>query len=90
VSGTAEERHDDGSWTCSSPETSRWRCCWSAQADAAAALYRGQAATDEADRRDYQTMFAREDGAVAAPTAALHFTDGLMAALARRASGTRR
>lgn len=39
---------------------------------------------DDRDRRDYQTLFAREEGAVAAPTAALHFTDGLMAALAER------
>jgi S-adenosylmethionine:tRNA ribosyltransferase-isomerase len=40
--------------------------------------------TDERDAADYQTMFAREKGAVAAPTAALHFTpdllDGLQAA----------
>jgi S-adenosylmethionine:tRNA ribosyltransferase-isomerase len=36
---------------------------------------------DAQDRRDYQTMFARRDGAVAAPTAALHFTEGLMAGL---------
>ena len=41
----------------------------------------GRRPADEADRADYQTMFAREEGAVAAPTAALHFTDRLVAAL---------
>lgn len=39
-------------------------------------------AIDERDAEDYQTMFAREKGAVAAPTAALHFTDGLLESLA--------
>lgn len=42
---------------------------------------------DEADRDDYQTMFAREEGAVAAPTASLHFTERLMAALDARRVG---
>jgi S-adenosylmethionine:tRNA ribosyltransferase-isomerase len=32
----------------------------------------------EADRSSYQTMFAAKDGAVAAPTAGLHFTDRLI------------
>lgn len=39
-------------------------------------------AADARDAKDYQTMFAREAGAVAAPTAALHFTPGLIDALA--------
>src|SRR5947208_6672412 len=43
---------------------------------------------DESDRTDYQTMFAREAGAVAAPTAALHFTPRLLDAL--HARGIRR
>ncbi len=43
---------------------------------------------DESDRDDYQTMFARQDGAVAAPTAALHFTPRLIDAL--EAHGIRR
>jgi S-adenosylmethionine:tRNA ribosyltransferase-isomerase len=42
---------------------------------------------DGNDRADYQTMFAREEGAVAAPTAALHFTDRLMDALNARGIG---
>jgi S-adenosylmethionine:tRNA ribosyltransferase-isomerase len=39
---------------------------------------------DARDRTDYQTMFAHEEGAVAAPTAGLHFTDRLMQALEKR------
>ncbi len=38
---------------------------------------------DAADRSDYQTVFARRPGAVAAPTASLHFDTGLLAQLGR-------
>jgi S-adenosylmethionine:tRNA ribosyltransferase-isomerase len=44
----------------------------------------GKRPADEYDRTDYQTIFAREEGAVAAPTAALHFTDRILAALDER------
>ena len=38
---------------------------------------------DDRDRTDYQTIYARADGSVAAPTAGLHFTPPLMARLAQ-------
>jgi S-adenosylmethionine:tRNA ribosyltransferase-isomerase len=44
-------------------------------------------AADAEDRSDYQTLFAREEGAVAAPTAALHFTPRLLDALDARGIG---
>ncbi len=39
---------------------------------------------DEQDKTDYQTIWARHSGAVAAPTASLHFDDALMDALTQR------
>ena len=42
---------------------------------------------DPRDRADYQTIFARAEGAVAAPTAGLHFTPALLQALAERDIG---
>ncbi|MEM1045746.1 MAG: tRNA preQ1(34) S-adenosylmethionine ribosyltransferase-isomerase QueA [Pseudomonadota bacterium] len=38
----------------------------------------GKRPADSADDNDYQTLFARHSGAVAAPTAGLHFTDRLL------------
>jgi S-adenosylmethionine:tRNA ribosyltransferase-isomerase len=45
---------------------------------------RREKAGDARDRADYQTIFAAREGAVAAPTAGLHFTDRLLGALRER------
>ena len=44
----------------------------------------GKRKPDERDRTDYQTLFARDEGSVAAPTAGLHFTNDLLARLSAR------
>ena len=44
----------------------------------------GRRPADEQDRADYQTMFARQEGSVAAPTAGLHFTEAMVEALRAR------
>ena len=47
----------------------------------------GKRGVDAQDLEDYQTMFAAEDGAVAAPTASLHFTQRLVDAIDARGIG---
>ena len=44
-------------------------------------------APDDEDRADYQTLFAHDEGSVAAPTAGLHFTSELVARLKERGIG---
>jgi S-adenosylmethionine:tRNA ribosyltransferase-isomerase len=83
VSALAEERHADGSWTIAFAGVEPVEVLLERAGRMPLPPYiGGKRATDEADRTDYQTMFAAEDGAVAAPTAALHFTPALMQALA--------
>ena len=82
VSALVEERHADGSFTLAFAGDEPVEALLERAGTMPLPPYiAGKRATDEADRADYQTMFAREEGAVAAPTAALHFTPELIAAL---------
>jgi S-adenosylmethionine:tRNA ribosyltransferase-isomerase len=82
VTAIAEERHADGSFTLAFAGDEPVEVLLERAGTMPLPPYiAGKRPTDEADREDYQTMFAREEGAVAAPTAALHFTPELIAAL---------
>ena len=72
--------------TCAFP-ASRWRCC-ERHGHVPLPPYITHADSAEDERR-YQTVFARHPGAVAAPTAALHFDEGVLAALRERGIGLR-
>lgn len=82
VAAVAEQRHDDGSWTLAFAGVEPVEVLLERAGSMPLPPYiAGKRPADEADRDDYQTLFAREDGAVAAPTAALHFTPSLIEAL---------
>ncbi|MCR5871389.1 MULTISPECIES: tRNA preQ1(34) S-adenosylmethionine ribosyltransferase-isomerase QueA [unclassified Sphingomonas] len=82
VTATAEARHDDGSFTLFFPGNEPVELLLERAGRMPLPPYiAAKRPTDARDADDYQTMFASEPGAVAAPTAALHFTPGLMAAL---------
>lgn len=82
VTAIAEERHEDGSWTLFFEGDEPVEVLLERAGRMPLPPYiAGKRPTDEADKQDYQTIFAQEDGAVAAPTAALHFTPGLLGAL---------
>jgi S-adenosylmethionine:tRNA ribosyltransferase-isomerase len=82
VTATAETRHDDGSFTLAFAGDEPVEVLLTRAGRMPLPPYiAGKRATDEADAHDYQTMFAARDGAVAAPTAALHFTPSLLADL---------
>jgi S-adenosylmethionine:tRNA ribosyltransferase-isomerase len=82
VFATAETRHNDGSFTLSFAGDEPVEILLDRAGSIPLPPYiAGKRPTDEQDLRDYQTMFAQKDGAVAAPTAALHFTPELTAAL---------
>lgn len=82
VTALAEERHEDGSWTLFFEGGEPVEVLLERAGRMPLPPYiAGKRDTDEQDASDYQTMFAREKGAVAAPTAALHFTPELIARL---------
>ena len=82
VSAVAEQRHSDGTFTLAFEGEEPVETLLERAGTMPLPPYiAGKRATDAADREDYQTMFAQREGAVAAPTAALHFTPSLIAAL---------
>ena len=88
VTALAEARHADGSWTLAFQGAEPVEVLLDRAGEVPLPPYiAGKRAIDEQDRSDYQTMFAAKDGAVAAPTAALHFTPELMAALTKAGIG---
>ena len=89
VQAIAETRGDDGSWTLAFVGEEPVEVLLERAGQMPLPPYiAGKRPTDAQDKADYQTMFAAKDGAVAAPTAALHFTPELMAALALAGIGT--
>ncbi|MBP7952275.1 MAG: tRNA preQ1(34) S-adenosylmethionine ribosyltransferase-isomerase QueA [Sphingorhabdus sp.] len=82
VSAVAQTRHPDGSFTLAFGGDEPVELLLQRAGTMPLPPYiAAKRPTDEQDQRDYQTMFAARDGAVAAPTAALHFTPELIAAL---------
>ena len=89
VQAVAEARGDDGSWTLAFAGTEPVEVLLERAGQMPLPPYiAGKRPTDAQDQSDYQTMFAAKDGAVAAPTAALHFTPELMVALAEAGIGS--
>jgi S-adenosylmethionine:tRNA ribosyltransferase-isomerase len=82
VFALAEARHEDGSFTLAFEGDEPVEVLLERAGTMPLPPYiAGKRPTDAQDHKDYQTMFANKDGAVAAPTAALHFTSDLMASL---------
>ncbi len=82
VRALAEVRHPDGSFTLAFAGDEPVEILLARAGTVPLPPYiAGKRPTDTRDQTDYQTMFAQHDGAVAAPTAALHFTPELIAAL---------
>ena len=83
VSATTSDRSEDGSWLLTFSGDEPVEILIERAGTMPLPPYiASKRAVDARDADDYQTLFAAEKGAVAAPTAALHFTPALMVALA--------
>ncbi|WP_375390619.1 tRNA preQ1(34) S-adenosylmethionine ribosyltransferase-isomerase QueA [uncultured Sphingomonas sp.] len=88
VTATARDRADDGSWALEFAGEEPVELLLERAGRMPLPPYiAARRPADRQDAADYQTMFARAPGAVAAPTAALHFTPDLIAALAAAGIG---
>ncbi|MBA2936369.1 tRNA preQ1(34) S-adenosylmethionine ribosyltransferase-isomerase QueA [Sphingomonas sp. CGMCC 1.13654] len=88
VSAIASDRGEDGSWRLSFDGDEPVELLLERAGRMPLPPYlAGKRPTDARDAEDYQTMFARKAGAVAAPTASLHFTPRLMERLAAAGIG---
>ncbi len=88
VAAIATMRGDDGSWLLSFEGDEPVETLLERAGTMPLPPYiAGKRPTDARDAQDYQTMFADEPGAVAAPTAALHFTPGLLDVLTNAGIG---
>ncbi|MCA9267128.1 MAG: tRNA preQ1(34) S-adenosylmethionine ribosyltransferase-isomerase QueA, partial [Planctomycetales bacterium] len=75
-------KHNDGAWAARPSSDADWRVLLESVGRVPLPPYIRGGEMTPADRETYQTMFADEPGAVAAPTAGLHFTPELLARLA--------
>jgi S-adenosylmethionine:tRNA ribosyltransferase-isomerase len=83
VTALVEERGEGDTWSVSFTPQEGFEDWLERHGSMPLPPYIKRAAGDH-DRERYQTVFAREKGAVAAPTAGLHFTEGLLQEIARR------
>lgn len=78
------EKLEDGVWRVVPNSKVHWTEILESRGDVPIPPYIRGGITEESDQSNYQTVFAEEPGAVAAPTAGLHFTQGLMDELAQQ------
>ena len=78
------EKFDGGVWRVDPDCQAHWTEILESRGDVPIPPYIRGGKNDHADQSDYQTVFAKKPGAVAAPTAGLHFTNALNTAIVER------